>query len=122
MMAWLELVRVCGPSRALPLHEACHGGGNVLETKTIELLVRLWPELVRESRKNEQLESIWLPLHDALSNATVSLDIIQFLVQQGPESIKVPIKDNMVVIHWACQNGASLPVIRFLAEQWPKSV
>jgi len=45
-----ELVQVHGrPSGALPLHEACQnvGGGNVLETKQIiELLVKLWPELV----------------------------------------------------------------------------
>jgi len=53
----------------------------------------------------------------------VSLDVIQFFVQQLPESIQKPIgNSDMVAIHWACQNGASFLVIQFMAEQLPESV
>jgi len=116
--AWPELVRERGPSGAFPLHEACRCAKSL---ETIKLLIAEWPESIRDCG-NEQFKDIRLPLHDALSNPTVSLDIIQFLVREWPESIKRPIEKNMMAIHWACTNGVSLPVIQFLAEQWPESV
>jgi len=116
--AWPEMVRERGPTGALPLHEACRCAKSL---ERIKLLIELWPESIRDCG-NEQFRNIRLPLHDALSDPTVSLDIIQFLVNQWSESIKRPIENDMVAIHWAYHNGVSLPVIKFLAKQWPESL
>jgi len=83
--------------------------------------VEAWPESLREMRLTRDGNPRW-PLHDALSDATISLDVIQYLIQQWPESVNVRIDDECIALHLACRIAVALPNIQFLVEQFPESV
>jgi len=63
-----------------------------------------------------------LPLHHHIGNKTVCLEIVQYLVEQWPESIKVRIHGNRVALHWACERCSPPAIIQYLAEQWPEAI
>jgi len=105
----------------IPLHDACRCGKSL---ETIQLLVEAYPDslavtrLARHEAPGCDPRSVrLLPLHEALSNADdVSLEIIQFLVQQRLEAMWWQMLDGGVALHWACYNGVLLPIIRYLVE------
>jgi len=78
-----------------PLHVACL---NYALFSLISALFEAWPESVRERGRSGALSQDYtrLPLHDALSNPDVSLEIIRYLVYQWPESVKVQEDEDMV--------------------------
>jgi ankyrin repeat protein len=63
------------------------------------------------------------PLHAACGGGS-QLEVIQYLVEQWPESVKAV--DNFggsLPLHWACNHKkAPVDVIQYLVEQWPESV
>jgi len=99
------------------LHEACKCAKSLA---MIQFLIDVWHDSIR-AFQNEHSYKLW-PLHDALNNDTVDVEIIRYLVNAWPESIMSQIEEDTVAIHWACKNCVPFSVIRFLAEEWPESV
>jgi ankyrin repeat protein len=53
----------------------------------------------------------------------VSLKVVQYLVEQFPDAIKMADKAGNFPFHRACGKGAaSLEVVQYLVEQWPDAV
>jgi len=106
----------------LPLHEACRSAKSLA---TIQLLLKASPNMIRQGRYSRK-EGILYPLHIALRNFAVSVDVIQYLVEQWPESLQVRLDNDdetgKLAMHYACEKGLSCSVIRFLVEQWPAAV
>jgi len=67
----------------------------------------------------------YLPLHNYLANKSQSLECVQYLVKQWPESIKFPIfgPPQFFALHLACSKSVVLPtIIQYLADQWPEAI
>jgi len=64
----------------------------------------------------------FLPLHLAICSETVCLEIVQYLVEQWPESLKILIENGRVALHLACKNCMSSTIVQYLADQWPEAV
>jgi ankyrin repeat protein len=67
-----------------------------------------------------------IPLHAACGAFEIgggwSPEVIQYLVDQWPESVKVASNSGDLPLHRACSNQALLAVVQYLVEQWPESV
>jgi len=110
-------------------------------------LVRVWPEAARQRSyahsvfAYERCDGNYVPpLHIALRNATVSFEVIEFLLEQWPESIQWihydddnennkknennenDIENQETALHWACLYGVSVPIIQYLVHQWPQAL
>ncbi len=114
LKAWPNAVQTRSSEGTLPLHEACFWAKSL---KTLQLLIEAYPNSIKQGRyRTEKL----FPLHIALRNFAVPIDVIRYLVEQWPASVKVRIDEmDKFALHCACENGLSLSVIRFLVEQWP---
>jgi ankyrin repeat protein len=64
------------------------------------------------------------PLHFAVLNETVSLQVVEYLVEQFPRAVKeANCAYERLPLHFACLNeAASLVLVPYLVEQWPDSV
>jgi len=106
------------------LHEACHRNAPLAVVRAI---YKAWPDTIQMCEWPMGTTTRWSsplrhPLEIALTNSTVPLDVIQFLLQQCPESIQLPFAKGGTALHWAIQTGVSLPVIKLLVQQWPKAL
>jgi len=64
-----------------------------------------------------------LPLYFALRNETNPVHVVQFLVHQWPESLRMPLYEDRLALHLLCESYTpSFPMIRFVAEQWPDAL
>ena len=73
--------------------------------------------------EEEEMVRYLLLLHHACLNYAISLEVIQRLVEQWPESVGQFDKYNMLPLHYACRNVAmTLEVVKYLVDQWPESV
>ena len=86
----------------------------------IRRLVNGDPDAVKSLKNDKTL------LHAAcraFDNRGGSLEVIQYLVEQWPESVKAftSIK-RYLPLHYVCKYQAPLAVIQYLVEQWPESV
>jgi len=100
----------------IPLHEACLHSRSL---KTFQLLIEAWPMSIQE-RYQSQNGGTSVPIYMYLHNNAVSLDIVQYLVEQWLELIKIPFGSKLA-LHWACEKGLSAPIIQYLADQWPRA-
>jgi len=91
----------------LPLHDACVCGKSL---PTIQLLVEAWPESVKQRGRTGIFDPQQLPLYYALENADVSYKIIEYLVQQWPQSAEYDSQAAFSPLQWACHFGVSLPM------------
>ena len=92
----------------------------------IRRLVNANPGAVKAANENG------LPLHAvclsfinreySLDRIQCSLNIIQFLVEKWPESVKATNRYWNLPLHQACQRSVSREVIQYLVEKWPESV
>ncbi len=57
---------------------------------------------------------------ECIGNA--SLEFVQYLVEQYPDSVKVKDDEGLLPLHHACFTKTSLEVIRYLVEQCPDSI
>jgi hypothetical protein len=64
------------------------------------------------------------PLHFAVLNETVSLQVVEYLVEQFPRAVKEPnFAYERLPLHFACLNeAASHLLVPYLVKQWPDSV
>jgi hypothetical protein len=64
------------------------------------------------------------PLHFACMTEAVSLQVVEYLVEQFPDAVKAEnFRYRQLPLHFACVNEvASLEVVQYLVEQWPGSV
>jgi hypothetical protein len=60
-------------------------------------------------------------LHIACRN-TAPLEVVQFLVEQWPEAVKIADGRGWLPFHVACINRAPLQVVQFLVEHWSEAV
>jgi ankyrin repeat protein len=82
---------------------------------TIRSVVKAFPEAV----KAKTVDGL-LPLHFPCVNSA-PLNVVQFLVEQWPEAVKVAEDEyGLLPLHLACANAASLEVVQFLVEQSPE--
>jgi ankyrin repeat protein len=66
-----------------------------------------------------------IPLHAAcraFEDGGGSLEVVQYLIQQWPESVKTVDKAGYLPLHYACRNKSPLEILQYLVEQWPESV
>jgi len=64
----------------------------------------------------------WLPLHQACSSRTVSIDVIKLLISKYPKGLRVRDgQQGRLPIHMACFYGASIDVLNLLVDQCPES-
>ncbi len=112
LMAWPEVIKMQLEDRRLPLHEACLCAKSL---ETIQLLLKAWPESI--SARAERSYRDDTPLNMALQNSEVSIDIIQYLVEYWPGSLR-----DAHALHLACDHAVSLQVIQYLAKKWPNAV
>jgi hypothetical protein len=100
------------------LHGACTDQPQSIDT--IRSLVTDCPEAIKAANSDGLL-----PLYVACAN-NAPLEVIQFLVEQWPESVMISAKksksDRDLPLHIACQNTAALEVVQYLVEQWPEAV
>lgn len=97
------------------LHGACTNKDCPLET--IEYLSSLQPEALQvKSTINGRL-----PLHTACYSGS-PLEVITFLVEAWPESIRVGNCEGMLPLHEACGGAPQLDTIRYLLEAYPESI
>jgi len=98
---------------------------------TIRLLVEMWPELIKQITGDGYHGFGCLPLHLALKSseanvglerAEVSLEIIQFLVEQWPESLQKECNGHDDALMIALCNGHTDHIIQYLLQQWPDSI
>ena len=92
----------------------------------IRQLVHANPDAVQHVR-NDDLG--WIPLHVAFFDAysgsdkgTRLVEVVQFLVEQWPDSVKALGNDGNVALHHACFNDAPLEVVQYLVGQWQDSI
>jgi len=102
------------------LHDACERKNAPLAL--IRAIDQAWPDAIKTRDYNS--DDNRLPLDCALRNKSVAVEVIEFLLQQYPESVQLRCSDydKEVALHHACQNGVSLPVIELLIRQWPKAL
>jgi ankyrin repeat protein len=62
------------------------------------------------------------PLHQACSDPHVTVQTIQGILAESPDEVCVPDGERCLPIHIACRSGASVDVIRCLAQDWPESL
>lgn len=62
-----------------------------------------------------------LPLHYACRN-NASEEVVEFLLGQCPETVRMANSSGWLALHLACARGASLQVIEKLVNAWPDSV
>ncbi|CAB9531537.1 ankyrin repeat protein [Seminavis robusta] len=106
---WPESVRLehfdeDDPDIDLPIHVACYSG---CSTAIIRALAEQYPE----SLKKPTTESSFTPLHLAALCTKRSLETIQFLAQQCPESVRARDRDGDLPLHDA------LRALRFGSEE-----
>jgi hypothetical protein len=111
-------IKAAGSDGDFPLHVACTDRPQSIDT--IRSLVTACPEAIKAANLD-----VFLPLHVACAN-NAPLEVIQFLVEQWPESVMISAKksksDRDLPLHIACQNTAALEVVQYLVEQWPEAV
>jgi len=101
------------------LHKACHCNAPLA---VIRAIYKAWLDAMQMHEWPMGTTTRWSlplrhPLEIALTNLTVPLDIIQFLLQQCPESIQLPFAKGGMALHWAIQTGVLLPVVKLLVQQ-----
>jgi len=52
----------------------------------------------------------------------ISLDEISRIVDEHPDSVKVKDSDHLLPLHFACEFGASIEVVKCFVEKYPHSV
>jgi hypothetical protein len=63
------------------------------------------------------------PLHFASMNDSVSLQVVEYLVEQFPDAVKTTTADGRLPLHLVCKSEAvSLALVQYLVEQWPDAV
>jgi ankyrin repeat protein len=68
-----------------------------------------------------------IPLHTAcgafdIQGGLSQLEVVQYLVEQWPESVTTANNNGYLPLHVACYFNASLAVVQYLVQQWPESV
>jgi ankyrin repeat protein len=80
-------------------------------------------DFIRERQPKKKPKPLGLyPLHRALSELHISVDVVRNILKQSPDEVCVPDEERMLPIHMACRNGASLEVIKELVNAWPESL
>jgi ankyrin repeat protein len=99
-----------GGSRKTEMHRACELGYK-------EHVLQHITENNNPKRLLQTVDSFgWNPLHYACCYQAQNDELISILVETCPQSIFASNKNRMYPIHLACQNGASLKVIKLLLE------
>jgi hypothetical protein len=63
------------------------------------------------------------PLHFASMNECVSLQVVEYLVEQFPDAVKATSADGRLPLHLVCMSQAvSLALVQYLVAQWPDAV
>jgi len=100
----------------LPLHAACFFPTS-LKLTTLQLLVEAWPMSLQKYYRSPDGGRL-LPLHLCLGNDSASLEIIQYMLRQWPESSIFPIwkGQDFVALHYACiRRKVSPTIIQYVA-------
>ena len=95
---------------ALPIHLACRFGGDSL-LQIIKFFVQdISPGFIHVRDNNGDS-----PLHAACGNRRISLEVIQFLMEQDSAMLHFPNNKGALPIHVACQSLS--PNIKYLVEE-----
>lgn len=109
----------CSAVGMLPLHLACLFHSN--EMDTIRSLLLAYPEGAGKFSEERRGMHAALPLHLALveNAATASVEVVELLLKAYPDAIRTRIQSeaNMLPIHLAVTNNASLSVIQLLLKE-----
>jgi hypothetical protein len=102
------------------LHKEC-ASTSPSSLRRIRIIVRNNPEAlkVRDGRNGP------LPLHVACNAFLLgggSLKVVQYLIEQWPESVQTSERTGCLPLHSICAFDAPLAVIQYLVEQWPEFV
>ena len=116
-----ELAHVVDRHGYTLLHDACDEE-EVAESmlETIRHLVELFPHALQHQNVDDML-----PLHVACQNESLSLETIQFLVNEYPEALeeKGALFLDCLPLHFVCENrSCSLDIVQYLVEQCPKAL
>ncbi|CAB9513058.1 Inherit from KOG: Ankyrin Repeat Protein [Seminavis robusta] len=68
------------------------------------------------------LEDCQTPLYRACLKEKVHSHVIDYLIAQWPDSVRLPEKHGDLPIHAACKNGLDISVIKELVSRFPESV
>ena len=68
----------------------------------------------------EETKNGMLPLHYACKR-NAPLEVLEFLIQQYPASVKEKDNQGKLPLHYACKNNAPIQVLEFLVQQYPDS-
>lgn len=94
-----------------PLHQACSDPRVTLET-VMNILAESPDEVcVPDEERN-------LPIHVACRSG-VNVEVIQYLAEDWPESLRWTNRGGSVPLHTACSNQPSSAVIHYLITSWP---
>jgi ankyrin repeat protein len=124
--AWPDALRVHHRRHGLPLH-MLFNRLNPMTADAVAAFVEPFPDALRAQDGKGRL-----PLHGAAQNQGVSLDVLEYLVERCPESVRLwarhvdefgnSMRDGKLAIHLALESYASLERARFFLEQWPESI
>ena len=92
----------------------------VLLKPTLSLLTRVYQAYPPALTEAEPTKGC-IPLHYACSSEG-SLDVVQFLHQQHPPSIRQARKDGMWPLHLACYFRAPLPIVQYVYQHAPQAM
>jgi ankyrin repeat protein len=107
----------------LPLHLVCFSASACSNKQDWSMLLEVIATLLVhfplgiQSRTREG----WLPLHHAC-RCNTSLPILELLVQNYTESVKIPNDKGLLPLHFACANQAPREVVQYLLDRYPEGI
>jgi ankyrin repeat protein len=104
--SWPESI---SQTRCMPLHVACTSGASF---KTIQFLVQEGPKSLRKFLEGG------LALHQECQHE----EVVQYLVEQAPDTIQMTDKAGNLPLHLACNRKAHADVIQYLVTTYPQAL
>ena len=129
---WVALAITTETYGRLPLHKACMAV-TPLQLQDIQCMVERYPDALQQ----KDTENEATPLNCACGTGVTSVGVIPYLVEQWPESVKIPDINGLLPLHNACwgtsryythdresgfESRTTLDDIQILVQQWPESV
>lgn len=107
LLQYPESISVKTQNGQVPLHYACHGAARL---DVVKVLVNKWPD----GAKVQNVHGL-LPLHILVSSKLADLQVVQYLVQQYPQSLSMKDGAGQLPIDRARTCGAQVFVVEYLS-------
>jgi len=102
----------------LPLHYYLSRDKNV-DFDTVKMMVEAYPQSLITSDE----EWLCYPIHLALSNGNINLEIIEYFLELEPETLNLVNGDNATFLHLACYNEhLTLERYQFILNKWSEAI